>query len=104
MASPTFLLLKKDVRFEWSELNRSSFYSIHQALTSTPVLAFPNTEKPLIPTCDASDYAICYTLLQLNNCNKEHMITYGGKSLKSEERKCSKTDKECYAVLSVTQY
>lgn len=88
--------LKKDAKFDWSELCQSS---INQALTSTPVLAYPNTEKPFILTCDASDYAIGYALSQLNNCNKEHVIAFGGKSLTNEERKWSTTDKECYAVL-----
>lgn len=99
LASPLSSLLKKDVKFEWSELCQQSFDCIKQALTSTPVLAYPNTEKPFILTCDASDYAIGYTLSQLDDRNKEHVIAYGGKSLTTEERKWSTTDKECYAVL-----
>lgn len=62
LASPLSSLLKKDAKFEWSELCQSS---IKQALTSTPALAYPNTEKPFILTCDASDYAIGYTLSQI---------------------------------------
>lgn len=87
------------MKFEWSELCQNSFDSIKQALTSTPVYAYPNTEKPFTLTCDASDYAIGYTISKLDNCNKKHGIAYGGKALTSEERKWSTTDKECYAVL-----
>lgn len=105
LASPLSSLLKKDVKFEWSELCQNSFDSIKQALTSTPVLAYLNTEKPFILTCDASDYAIGYTISKFDNCNKKHVIAYGGKSLTSEERKWSTTAKECYAVLKgIEQY
>lgn len=69
------------MKFEWSELCQSSFDSVKQALIFTPVLVYPNTEKPFILTCDASDYAIGYTLSQLDNYIKEHVIAYGGKSL-----------------------
>lgn len=62
LASPLSSLLEKDAKFEWSELCQSS---IKKALTSTPALAYPNTEKPFILTCDASDYAIGYTLSQI---------------------------------------
>lgn len=99
LASPISSLLKKDVKLEWSPLCQSSFDSIKFALSSPPVLAYPDTQKPFILTCDASDFAIGYTLSQLDNNKKERPIAYGGKSLTNEERKWSTTDKECYAVL-----
>lgn len=105
LASPLTYLLKKDVKFHWSELCQNSFDKIKHSLTSTPVLAYPDTEKSFILTCDASDNAIGYTLSQLDNHKKEHVIAYGGKSLTTEERKWSTTDKECYAVLKgIEQY
>ena len=105
LAAPISSLLKKDVKFEWSCVCQTSFDSIKSALISPPVLAYPDTKKPFILTCDASDFAIGYTLSQYNEKKQECPIAYGGKSLTTEERKWSTTDKECYAVLKgIEQY
>ena len=66
LAAPISSLLKKDVKFEWSCVCQTSFDSIKSALISPPVLAYPDTKKPFILTCDAFDFAIDYTLSQHN--------------------------------------
>ena len=50
--------------------------------SSDSILAFPDMNKPFILTCDASKSAIGYILSQIGDDNKEHVISYNGRSLR----------------------
>jgi hypothetical protein len=47
-------LLKKEVRFEWSQKCENAFHALRQHLTTAPVLAQPNNTKSIDVYCDAS--------------------------------------------------
>ena len=66
-------------------------------MTSTPVLAYPYHKKEFILTTDASGTAIGYVLSQKVG-NAERVIAYGGRSLKSFERKYSISEREYLAI------
>ena len=51
--------------------------------------------KPFILTCDASKSAIGYILSQLGDDNKEHVISYNGRSLRPSEKNYGITKLEC---------
>jgi hypothetical protein len=92
-------LLAKDTKFKWTSECQDAFESLKEELITTPILAFPNMNKPFILTCDASKSAIGCILSQLGDDNKEHVISYNGRSLRPSEKDYGITELEC--LLSV---
>jgi len=52
---PLYRLLKKDYPFIWTDTEEKSFQALKKALSSRPILAFPNLLEEMILTTDASD-------------------------------------------------
>lgn len=71
IATPLNALLSKDKRFEWSEQCQVAFETLKEKLISAPILAYPDTSKSFILTCDASDSAVGYVLGQIDIMTKE---------------------------------
>ncbi|CAG2239543.1 unnamed protein product [Mytilus edulis] len=92
-------LLQKDKEYVWTDKCQISFESLQQALTTAPVLSYPDMSKPFILTCDASGSAIGYILGQLDENGKERVISYSGRALRNNELNWTITEKECLAVL-----
>ena len=99
ISSPLNNLLRKDVKFEWTNECQNSFDSMKKALISSPILSYPDMSKNFILTCDASSSAIGFVLGQLDDDNKEHVIAFGGRSLSPCEKKWSTSEQEMLAVL-----
>jgi hypothetical protein len=51
-------LLEKEVKFKWSPQCEEAFLTLKKLLTTAPVLAQPDTEKPFDVYCDASGMGI----------------------------------------------
>ena len=71
-----------------------------QRLLQAPILSYPDSSKPFVLTCDASDTPVGYVLGQVDDDGKEYVIAYGGKSLITDQKKFNTTEKECLAVLT----
>jgi hypothetical protein len=54
IAKPMTELLKKGVKFVWSEACEKAFHTLRKHLTSAPVLVQPDNSKPFEVFCDAS--------------------------------------------------
>jgi hypothetical protein len=54
IAKPMTELLKKGVKFEWSQKCVDAFHALRQHLTTAPVLAQPDNPKSFDIYCDAS--------------------------------------------------
>ena len=52
-AGPLTELLQKDVAFQWGEAQQKSFEDLKKAMTSTPVLVFPDFSKQFEVHTDA---------------------------------------------------
>ena len=101
---PLNRLLKKEQskRFaagDWTPECQDAFEQLKNALTTAPVLAYPDMNKPFVLSTDASGYAIGYVLGQLDSSGREHVIAYGGRALRPDERKWTVTELECLAVI-----
>ena len=104
IALPLNRLLTKDVPFKWTNDCQRAFDELKQALTTTPVLAYPDFNKPFILSSDASNMAIGYVLSQIGDDGKEHVIAYGGRALNSAEKAYSVTEQEMLALISAVTH
>ncbi|CAC5362564.1 unnamed protein product [Mytilus coruscus] len=58
ITTPLTELLKKNVQFRWTAQCQIAFDDLKTRLTSSPILAYADMNKPFEVKCDASDYAI----------------------------------------------
>lgn len=68
-------------------------------LISAPILKFPNFDFKFILTTDSSRIALGYILSQKDCKGREHVIAYGGRSLKASEKNYGITELECLSVI-----
>lgn len=99
MCSPLFDLLKKGTPFVWSEECEKALMSLKQALTSSPILAFPDMNKPFLLTSDASKSGLGFILGQEDENGKERVIEFGGSALHGAEKNYSVSELECLAIV-----
>jgi hypothetical protein len=57
-------LLEKEAKFKWSLQCEEAFLTLKKLLTTAPVLAQPDIEKPFDVYCDASSMGIGGVLMQ----------------------------------------
>ena len=57
-------LLQNDHKFIWTEECEVAFYTLRNLLTTAPVLAQPDIEKPFDVFCDASKNGLGCVLMQ----------------------------------------
>jgi hypothetical protein len=77
IAKPMTELLKIGVKFVWSEKYEKTFHTIHEHLTTAPVLAQPDNTKSFDVYCDASDTGLGCVLMQDNR-----VIAYASRALR----------------------
>jgi hypothetical protein len=87
-------LLEKEAKFKWSPQCEEAFLTLKKLLTTTPVLAQPDIEKPFDVYCDASDTGIGGVLLPDGRA-----IAYASRQLHRHEEHYSIHDLELLAVV-----
>lgn len=98
IAAPMNNLLKKDTKFLWTEKCEEAFENLKMALTSPPVLAFPDFDKGFDVICDASGYSLGAILEQ-----EGRVVYYASRTLNDAERKYSATQREMLAIVWATK-
>ncbi|KJE88908.1 hypothetical protein CAOG_08414 [Capsaspora owczarzaki ATCC 30864] len=105
MRAPLDQLLKKDVKFVWTEECQQAFSRIKKVVTSTPVLRLPRRDEVFVCEADASDIgtgAVLYNMKPGGNPSDMKglkLVGYYSKRLSSAERNYSTTDKELLAIV-----
>jgi len=92
-------LLKRDGKFVWNAVHQAEFDFLKDAITSAPVLAFPNMQRNFILTTDACTSGIAYILSQLDEQGREHVISYCGRGLRKCEINWTISELECLAII-----
>ncbi|HVX01002.1 MAG TPA: RNase H-like domain-containing protein, partial [Candidatus Babeliaceae bacterium] len=87
-------LLKNQVKFVWSPECEKAFQTLKKLLTTAPVLAQPDIEKPFDVYCDASGIGIGCVLMQ-----EGRVIAYASRQLKRHEEHYPTHDLELAAVV-----
>ncbi|GBN62197.1 Retrovirus-related Pol polyprotein from transposon 297, partial [Araneus ventricosus] len=103
IAKPLHKLTEAKSNFNWTEECEKSFNSLKQALTSSPILTYPRTDKDFILDTDASNEGIGAVLSQ-NIGNEERVIAYFSKSLGKPERNYCVTRKELLAIVKSIEH
>ena len=98
IAAPLNQLLRKDHKFDWTEACEQAFIALKHALTSAPILAFPDFKEPFHLFTDASNEGIGATLGQIQN-GHEVAIAYAGRDLNNAERNYSTTEREALGLI-----
>ena len=88
--------------FKWETDQQEAFDRIKGALSSEPVLSFPNNKDLFILDSDASDFAIGAELSQVQD-GKEKVIAYSSLGLSPEQKRYCVTRKELLAVARFTR-
>lgn len=97
IAQPLTNLLKKEVKFLWTDICENAFQNIKNLVTSPPILKFADFNKPFIITTDASNKAIGAVLSQ-GEIGKDLPISFASRVLNSAEINYSVTEKEMLAI------
>ncbi|KAG7304583.1 hypothetical protein JYU34_011548 [Plutella xylostella] len=96
---PLHALLKKGVKWEWSDSCNAAFEEIKVRLTSDPVLAHYSPELPLVLAVDSSAYGLGAVLAQRHPDGSERLVCCASRTLNDAERRYSQVDKEALAIV-----
>ena len=105
IARPLNFLTRKGVEFEWTEICQQNFDLLKNALTTEPILVYPDPNKPYVLFTDTSKYAWSCVLTQEHSHimdNKEikilHPITYQSGLFKGSQVNWATLTKEAHAI------
>ena len=96
-------LLKKGIKFLWTDACESSFQNLKTALAKTPILAYADMNRPFILTTDASNTAIGYILSQADSNGREVPLVFGGRALRQPERNYMICELESLALVEAVR-
>jgi hypothetical protein len=94
LVKPITSLLKNDTKFNWSSKCNEAFEQLKVLLTTAPVLAQPDIEKPFDVYCDASGSGLDCVLMQ-----EGRVIAYASRRLHRHEEHYPTHDLELAAVV-----
>ena len=95
IAVPLTALIRKSMRFNWSDKCEASFQELKQRLITAPVLSLPKDNGKFVVYCDASKMGLGCVLMQ-----EGRVIAYASRQLKEYEQRYPTHDLELAAVVS----
>src|SRR5437016_10149774 len=99
IAKPLNDLLKKDRKFEWTDVCQKAFDKLKKRFTEEPVLMMPDHSKPFQIECDASKYASGAVLTQLDSNRDRHPCAFISKTFSPTQRNYEIYDQELLAII-----
>jgi hypothetical protein len=94
LVKPITSLLKNDTKFNWYSRCNEAFEQLKMLLTTAPVLAQPNIEKPFDMYCDTSGSGLGCVLMQ-----EGRVIAYASRQLRRHEEHYPTHDLELAVVV-----
>ncbi|KAG8486223.1 hypothetical protein CXB51_019614 [Gossypium anomalum] len=94
IAAPMTRLLRKNIKFEWTEECQQSFEELKKLLTEAPVSVQPESGKEFAVYSDASRNGLGCVLMQ-----EGKVVAYASRQLKSHERNYPTHDLELAAIV-----
>ncbi len=99
IASPLTTLLRKNQPFVWGKVQEQSFQQLKNALTTAPILTFPDYNLPFVIYTDASALGVGAVLMQTVKSGKNKVIAYASRVLNQAESNYSVTHQEALAIV-----
>ena len=103
IVAPLFNLIKKEEKFVWTDHHEEAFNLMRKALTSPPILIYPNFEQPFYLQTDASNWAIGSVLSQMVD-SVDHPIAYASRVLQKAEKHYATVEKEALALVFAVKH
>ena len=98
-------LLKKNVLCEWTQTCQGSFDLLKKYLAESPILKYPDPEKPYILFMDATKYAwacvltqACHHIIEGKERTVLHPVTYMSGLFRGSQLNWASFTKEAYAI------
>jgi hypothetical protein len=104
IAAPLHALLHKDTLFQWSHIHQEAFEQLVKAISTVPVLAYPDFSKPFILQPDACKCSIDAVLSQIRADGLKHPVAFFSRLLGKYELSYSVSELECLALLEGMRY
>ncbi|GFW34934.1 retrovirus-related Pol polyprotein from transposon 297 [Trichonephila clavipes] len=103
IARPLHKLTESKQKFQWTKECEDSFLQLKEALTSSPILIYPQPDKPFILDTDASNESVGAVLSQEID-GQERVVAYWSKYLSKPERNYCVTRKELLAIVKAIEH
>ena len=87
ISAPLRELIAKDKTFIWGKEQQDAFDELKNKLCNPPVLRFPDSHREYFLETDASIQGISYILGQRDDESRKYVVSYGGRGLRSCERR-----------------
>lgn len=104
LLEPLHLLLRKNVPFSWTPECQSSFEEVKHLLTSSPILAIFDRDKPIFIYTDASGVGIGAVLKQRQDDGVEKPVAYFSQKLTQGQKKKKAIYIEGLAIREAIRY
>lgn len=92
-------LLKKNKRWDWTQVHQKAFEDIKRSFQKCIILRYPRVDEPYLLTCDASGTTVAAVLSQVDERGDESIIEVTSKCLNETVKKYATTEKELLAIL-----
>ncbi|CEL58625.1 hypothetical protein RSOLAG1IB_12169 [Rhizoctonia solani AG-1 IB] len=104
IACPLHNLVKKEVKWQWTEKEELAFRELQRAIINAPVIVHTDPTKPYFLETDASGAALGLVLSQCQEDSRLHPIGYLLESFKGAEQNYDTHDKELLAIIQSFEY
>lgn len=106
IAEPLTRLTANNVEFQWKEEQQAAFEILAGAICSTPILTFPDYEKPFHIFVDASQVAQGAALMQLADGTRSNYqpIAYMSRTYSTAQRKWPAVQGELNGIIMALRY
>ena len=95
IAGPLTDLTSKATPFSWEPKHQEAFMNLKKALTSPPILDYPQKNDHFVLTTDASNTGLGAVL----STTRGSVIEYASRTLSKAEKSYATTEKECLAIV-----
>jgi len=102
-AKPLTKLIKKGMKFEWTQEQQNAFEMLKEKLITAPILKYPDFNQEFILTTDASDFALGAILSQ-GEIGNDRPIAYASRILSRAEQNYNTTEKLLAIVWAVKHF
>lgn len=99
VAKPLTSLTRKNAHFQWGSQEQAAFDTLKQKLLSSPILAYPDPDKPYNLYTDASKTAVGAVLTQDTEGEGERAIQFISHQLSEGQQKWPCIEREAYAIV-----